>query len=523
MLSDDSRDERASLLRDSEDYVKPLAPFLGTGGFHFDKDDSEGYRPIVSFVFTVNFLVGAGVLGLPYAFAKAGILASALFLFFIMILGCITMSWMVEVQGRLTGIIESRGDLQHVPSWAIKNYKFEASEIVEFFLGKTLKRVYIAALFLFSEGALWVYTVVFSASMMGRLGFPGITDDYDCDLYEDGSDFGSNADKNSDGYKSCQNGYYIYVVIYGCLMCFLALRDLKAQVGVQMSLTGMALMSMMVMIFTTIGAMGNGPYPLDEEMKTNQNTVAADQSIMSSGNLGDFDLVNFGGIAYIFSAAVFSMLAHHGAPGVTRLCEDKTKVRSVFMAAMATTVAFYVTLSVVTAMYFGTEGIKEVVTLNWKDYEDFSGAGKGFSAFISYLVVLFPCLTVSCAFPLYVVTLSNNVAADIPYHIKNSVRPEVFTAILRITISLIPLLGGMFQRDPALLVNFTGIFGFLLMFFFPAMLQYHSKKQVEKAYGKSHVDTPYSWRFSRNVYIYTIAAIATAGFFATVVFTIQDL
>eukprot|EP00002_Diphylleia_rotans_P041203 TRINITY_DN9972_c0_g3_i1.p1 TRINITY_DN9972_c0_g3~~TRINITY_DN9972_c0_g3_i1.p1 ORF type:complete len:344 (-),score=76.10 TRINITY_DN9972_c0_g3_i1:203-1234(-) len=329
-----SEDERSSLLPRASPYLMATAPLLRQSTLHFEFEESEGYKPIVSFVFTVNFLVGAGVLGLPYAFMKAGILASIIFLLFIMLLGCITMSWMIEVQGRMTGLLEARGNLQANPSWMIKNYKFEASEIVDYFLGRTGKNIYTAALFFYSEGAMWVYTVVFSASMVAKLGFPGITDDYDCDLYQDDSDFGADADKNSDGYKSCQNAYYIYAVIYGCLMAFMALRDLKAQVGVQMSLTAMALVCMLVMIFTTIGSMGSGKYPLDEE-EASPVINKEDNQINSSGNLGDYDLINPSGLAYIFSSAVFSMLAHHGAPGVIRLCKDKTKVRTGFQLPTA--------------------------------------------------------------------------------------------------------------------------------------------------------------------------------------------
>ena len=47
--------------------------------------------PLATYTTAVNFVLGAGVLGLPYAFAKAGILASAsalLLCAFISILTC---------------------------------------------------------------------------------------------------------------------------------------------------------------------------------------------------------------------------------------------------------------------------------------------------------------------------------------------------------------------------------------------------------------------------------------------------
>eukprot|EP00126_Sphaerothecum_destruens_P013153 Sdes_comp22500_c0_seq1m20950 len=65
------------------------------------------YSPIVAYAFTINFIVGAGVLGLPYAFQKAGILLSFIFFAFASTLLCITMTYIMETCARAEGLLAS--------------------------------------------------------------------------------------------------------------------------------------------------------------------------------------------------------------------------------------------------------------------------------------------------------------------------------------------------------------------------------------------------------------------------------
>ena len=60
--------------------------------------------PLTIFTTAVNFTLGAGVLGLPYAMASAGILASVVSLVIVALLSFLTCSWLLEVGDRANAL-----------------------------------------------------------------------------------------------------------------------------------------------------------------------------------------------------------------------------------------------------------------------------------------------------------------------------------------------------------------------------------------------------------------------------------
>ena len=68
--------------------------------------------PLATYTTAVNFVLGAGVLGLPYAFAKAGILASASALLLCAFISILTCSWLLEVGDRANAVQNELSRLQ---------------------------------------------------------------------------------------------------------------------------------------------------------------------------------------------------------------------------------------------------------------------------------------------------------------------------------------------------------------------------------------------------------------------------
>ena len=66
---------------------------------------SKGHSLFVGWTMSVNLLVGACLLNVPYAFAKAGIPFSIGFLVLTSLACYITMGYLMEVQGRLRALI----------------------------------------------------------------------------------------------------------------------------------------------------------------------------------------------------------------------------------------------------------------------------------------------------------------------------------------------------------------------------------------------------------------------------------
>jgi hypothetical protein len=88
--------------------------------------------------------------------------------------------------------------------------------------------------------------------------------------------------------------------------------------------------------------------------------------------------------------------------------KNKASSKHIFNAALSYTLMLYILLSFTTSVFFGDK-IMSIVTLNWERYT--GGVPAGFPApwwatALSYMVLIFPVVTVSAAFPLQIVVAS---------------------------------------------------------------------------------------------------------------------
>ena len=74
--------------------------------------DAADASPLTLYTLAVNFCLGAGVLGLPYAVATAGILCSVLSLAVVGGLSLLTCSWLLEVGDRANALQNELARLQ---------------------------------------------------------------------------------------------------------------------------------------------------------------------------------------------------------------------------------------------------------------------------------------------------------------------------------------------------------------------------------------------------------------------------
>ena len=70
--------------------------------------------PAAVFTTSVNFVLGAGVLGLPYAMASAGIILSAVSLVVVAMMSILTCSWLLEVGDRANALQNEMAQTKHV-------------------------------------------------------------------------------------------------------------------------------------------------------------------------------------------------------------------------------------------------------------------------------------------------------------------------------------------------------------------------------------------------------------------------
>ena len=177
-----------------------------------DSCKEEGFGLFVSFAFTVNMVIGAGIVGLPFAFYHAGAIFSLVCLVLATLMAVTTMGYIVEVAGWCEGWVSAneqekeRNTSVHMSALSASRWlspvsaewfeispqrKFELSELCGIFLGIKVsesnclrgladekgelhpaRKILEFAVICYSFGSCWLYATVFASSLSLILPIP---------------------------------------------------------------------------------------------------------------------------------------------------------------------------------------------------------------------------------------------------------------------------------------------------------------------------------------------------------------
>jgi amino acid permease len=474
------------------------------------------------FAYTVNYVFGAGVLSIPYSVAHAGIIGSCLCMMVSATISAIGMIWSAEALGRAEGILrsqeedelqsptlqsfgsrpENRGDA----AFRLSGRRIEISELCTIFLGKFWGAFYTVLAALYCIISMWFYGVIFSLSMTQTFPLPLFPSTYVegkwyegtlCDLTQDVSLVG----------PECRETYTLYCALFLLITMVVSCADLAGQKMLQVGFTIFGLGSILCMVVTILVSWALHPY----EGHVSNVTVP--------GDLPGYQTVDLWLDPSGFSTAVmnfvFAFLCHQGVPGILQMVQDKSKVPQIFSAAMFAACICYMTLGAVAASYFGQDphyGIQKLVTLNWRNYngdEDPLDRGNALTIFISYMIRLYPVMSVTAAFALYADTAGSVIRAALCPNLKSK-WAKIF---LRWVVIWLSLLGTAMKSDITIIVNIGGLMGIIIVMFIPGALQLASKKKCQEEFGRSR--TPFEIVFSPNIFQYAIIGVGmSAGSYA---------
>lgn len=106
---------------------------------------------------------------------------------------------------------------------------------------------------------------------------------------------------------------------------------------------------------------------------------------------------------------------------------------------------------------------------------------------LAYYLILFPSLDVMSAYPIVVHCLVNNIYIIITGH-DTSAPPKwkldwLLRIFLRLVGSVTPILAAMGMANLIYIINYGGLTGYIVCYFFPAILQLASIRKCKKLFG----------------------------------------
>ncbi|KAL9658360.1 hypothetical protein ABK040_015680 [Willaertia magna] len=491
------------------------------------------YGSFVAYCFCVNYILGVGVLGVPYGFAKGGLLIGPLFLLVVTVFASFVTNWIIEticrsgpffkeleleklkkeeerktlldhqndspkteddidnnsinnnepLQGEENRIQETTQEDELIHSFNNNNKgidlfqyptkRYEINELCRLFLGIPGKIIYEVALCLYLYGGLWSYAAVFAESMASHVPLP-ISGWFTCNVYTDTS-------------VTCDILYKIYIGIYAIIVIPLTCLNLTEQKPLQIFLTifrYVALALMIVTIFVSIFVDPYSRYPENPHFAMERHPPYVSPTSLALPS----------GFYILLPICIYSQILHHSVPGLCEPVKNKKHLPGIFTSTFITTLLFYCLLGIVLAVYYG-DNIQATCSLNFSFYR--GGKPFGISApwwadIIIYLIILFPAIDVLSAFPLNGITLGNNMHAAFFSGTKWMENRKIQVAF-RILAAVPPIIGGCFVKNLDSILKYVGILGFLITFVFPPLLHLVSAYKARKKYGTDK--TPFTYPF----------------------------
>jgi len=246
--------------------------------------------------------------------------------------------------------------------------------------------------------------------------------------------------------------------------------ELRTQVAIQLMLTACRFL----LVISMITSIAFATFYIHEDK----------QLVVSSSSLNVLDY-NTSGIKFMLPISVQSMIFHHSIPNLIRLVHStaETDIISIFGIAISICLVLYMSLAIAAFSYFG-QSIKSSSNLNWVVFisqPPTSPTTHWLMRCISSFIILYPAINVISSFPLNAITLGNSLQF---FFLKESSQNEYSIKLLfRIIASLPPIVLAANIRLLGVISTYTGLFGFAIMFIYPAVLSHCSIKALRRRNG----------------------------------------
>ncbi|KAF0720261.1 Aste57867_448 [Aphanomyces stellatus] len=462
------------------------------------------YGTAVAVAMTLNYMIGTGCFGLPYAFASAGLGLTSIFLVLGFVGSLITMNYTLETMARAEGVLTSSKTLASktaMPENRLTYRKIDFSVIGDLFAGSMGYNVVQAVLILYCLGSLWSYASIFASSTASMFYTFALGDT--CDAYA------------TDAATGCLEAYYGFMAIFSVIAIVLVLMDLGDQAGIQKFLSVYRIVAFFLMLIT-----------LCIKLAHDGSDVIATR--VASREHWAFNWHNF---SAGFGPTLLALNCQYNMPDAMQPLHiaEKGKARLITFGAMTISAVFYLLLGLFGAMAFDT--LNPLVTLMWSD---FSGCGNGWTpcpdgnptwlgSIVHVIVLLFPIMNVVSTYPMVGLTVGGNILTSLPKAWTAPLSPAGARSLSRLIAAAPPLVLAALFKKLDTIFTFAGFFGFALGLIIPCWFQvigikyfqrtYHTELAALTPYGLPYVSTlGFSTVFLYATYVLTAVALVSLAF-----------
>ncbi|RLN92828.1 hypothetical protein BBJ28_00011740 [Nothophytophthora sp. Chile5] len=448
------------------------------------------YGPAVTLAMALNYVIGTGCFGLPYAFMQAGVGLSLGFMILGVFGALITMNYTLESLARAEGVCAATGG--GVPRHQITYRKFEFATIAEMFVGRVGKAAVQLVMGLYCIGSLWSYASVF-ASSMASLFFTYVLGD-SCDVYGDSPTGG------------CLDGYYVFMAIFSAIVLSMVLLDISDQALVQKFLSVYRIVAFVLMLVTMLVK------------------LASDGGEALTARYTAVGLANWGNFGKGFGPTLLALNCQYNMPDALQPLNPKSKARFVAFAALLIAGSFYLLVGLLGALVF--DKINPLATLMWSTY---SGCGNGWDecehsnplgVVVQLVILLFPVINVVSAYPMVGVTVGDNMLMSFPSSMTMRFGESVTRSMCRLSVAVPPILFAIVFKRLDFIFAVAGLFGFLLGLTIPCWFQVIGSRYCHRVWGFPGASiteftepfvssVPFAATFLGITFVVTAVAVAT--------------
>lgn len=322
--------------------------------------------------------------------------------------------------------------------------RYDLTDMASILLGKHTGVLFGLVLIMSLFGCMIALCTIFASSLSSlipsTLGEP-------CNIYSSHGEIGT----------SCWHKYWLFLFILWSVAIITTMLGIKGQQTYQSLLSVMRYVVIIVILSCSTFCLWTGK-------NIDGKDLDVGVKVWDSGNIGI-------ALPIIFMANYY----HSTIPNITEYVGNKkSNVPLIIVAAVFSSTLIFIAIGVLVPL--ACSQVEKMVTMNWIDFSSEHNSIAGLV--ITYVVILFPAFIAISNFPIYAVSLADNILAIRHSKINNSEAKSFEIYLCRFSVVTIPILTAGVLYDLGFIFDIFGTMFLLEVGVFIPLLALSSKKII---------------------------------------------